>query len=134
MTKNGKKLGRPRKTDAEKALSKTTAKAEKAPKKSKKEEKEWQTTFQKIEVLAQMGALHIKLGGVEVAFAPDAFQNVATRNGSLGPVRDFDADSDSDEEIRDQVAQLAKVAPMDNPDQYAEQQDRWANHEPLPRI
>jgi len=112
-------------------------KAVKAAKSPKKADKLWQASFAKIETLAQMGAVHIKVDGIEVVFPPDAFQAVSTKGREFGqaqaPASEFQFDGTS-EDMEAQVAQLAKVAPMDNPDEYAEAQDRWANHEPMPRI
>lgn len=90
----------------------------------------WDATFSKISQLATMGALHVKVDGVEVAFAPESFQVNATTNGRPYHEADYEADRETERSI----AQMAKVAPLDNPDEYAEAQDRWANHEPLPRI
>ena len=103
----------------------------------KKANAAWQASFSKIETLAQMGAVHIKVDGIEVVFPPDAFQAVSTKGREFGATeangREYQF-RNTEEDMEAQVAQLAKVAPMDNPDEYAEAQDRWANHEPMPRI
>jgi hypothetical protein len=138
-----KKRGRPRKVDVEAAQAAggvKPVKKEKAPKvklSEKKANAAWQASFSKIETLAQMGAVHIKVDGIEVVFPPDAFQAVSTKGREFGQAQASANEyqfNGTDEEMEASVAQLAKVAPMDNPDEYAEAQDRWANHEPMPRI
>lgn len=120
-----KKRGRPAKIKAEAVSPSETARpVPTAPKKSarpKKADLAWENTFLKIQHLLALGAVHIKLDGVEVAI-PTA--QIAAPNG-------FSHDYSETEK---QISQMAKVAPMDNPDEYAEAQDRWANHEPMPRI
>lgn len=94
----------------------------------------WQQTFDKIEVLVSMGAVQIKLDGVEVVFPPNVLLQRAA-NGTGSTFSDSTGQTEySVEEVAASVSQLAKVAPLDNPDEYAEAQDRWVNHDPLPRI
>lgn len=79
-------------------------------------------TTEIIEVLEwcrDQGAVHIKVGDVEVAFplpvaafAPQMVQAPAEQPGALPPPRH----------------------PLDDPDMYASEFDRWSRHKPVGRI